>query len=66
MFSSPLISTYETGRSRGFSSGVLMLDRSHVAFIDLWMKYARKYPRYPDDFVLDFLSTNRKSPAKLR
>ncbi len=55
-WSSPLISVYETGKSRGFSSGVLMLDDTKLDFIDLWIKYATKYPQYPDDFVLDFLS----------
>ena len=54
-WSSPLISIYESGPSSGFSSGVLLLDESHLEFIELWHKYARKYPRYPDDFVLDFL-----------
>lgn len=52
----PLISTYVTGNSSGFSSGILMFDESHLETIDLWMKYAVKYPRYPDDFVLDFLA----------
>ncbi len=55
-WTSPLISTYSAGESMGFSSGVLMLDDSQSEFIALWLKYARKYPRYPDDFVLDFLS----------
>ena len=55
-WSSPLISTYDTEGSNGFSSGVLMLDESQLDFIDLWMKYAQRYPQYPDDFVLDFLS----------
>jgi len=55
-WSSPLISMYETEGSNGFSSGVLMLDKSQLEFIDIWLKYAKKYPRYPDDFVLDFLS----------
>ena len=53
---SPLILTYQHGGHRGFSSGVLMLDRSQLDLIDLWLKYARHYPRYPDDFVLDFLA----------
>ena len=53
---SPLISTYTHGGSTGFSSGVLMLDRDHLELIELWLKYARYYPNYPDDFVLDFLS----------
>ena len=53
---SPLISTYQHGGHRGFSSGVLMLDRSQLELIDLWLKYARHYPKYPDDFVLDFLA----------
>ncbi len=57
-WTSPLISTYETGRSNGFSSGVLMLDDSQLEFIDLWIKYAQRYPKYPDDFVLDFLSNS--------
>lgn len=52
----PLISTYVTGKSSGFSSGVLMFDERHLDVIDLWLKYAVKYPRYPDDFVLDFLA----------
>ena len=56
-WSSPLISTYVTGKSQGFSSGVLMLDDSQLDFIDLWFKYAKRYPQYPDDFVLDFLAT---------
>lgn len=55
-WSSPLISTYETGKSKGFSSGVLMLDASQLELIELWMKYAQRYPQYPDDFVLDFLA----------
>ncbi|MDG2220075.1 MAG: hypothetical protein P8L85_01760 [Rubripirellula sp.] len=55
-WTSPLISVYETGKSQGFSSGVLMLDDTKLDFIDLWMKYAAKYPQYPDDFVLDFLA----------
>lgn len=55
-WTSPLISTYISGRSQGFSSGVLMLDKSQLDFIEMWMKYAPKYPDYPDDFVLDFLS----------
>lgn len=59
-WSAPLISTYQTDRSRGFSSGVLMLDDGQQWVIDLWLKYAKKYPQYPDDFVLDFLS--RKVP----
>ena len=53
---SPLILTYQHGGHRGFSSGVLMLDRSQLELIDLWLKYARHYPKYPDDFVLDFLA----------
>ena len=53
-WSSPLISTYVSECSRGFSSGVLMLDESQLDLIDLWMKYAHMYPQYPDDFVLDF------------
>ena len=59
-WSSPLISTYVSGKSQGFSSGVLMLDESQLGLIDLWLKYARKYPQYPDDFVLDFLSNFSK------
>ncbi|MAD80754.1 MAG: hypothetical protein QGG71_24125 [Pirellulaceae bacterium] len=57
-WSSPLISSYQTGKSQGFSSGVLMLDGSQLEFIDLWMKYAQRYPQYPDDFVLDFLANS--------
>lgn len=57
-WSSPLISTYEVGAARGFSSGVLMLDRSQRELIALWEKYAQKYPAYPDDFVLDFLAAS--------
>lgn len=53
---SPLISTYRSGKSSGFSSGVLMLDESRLDTIAMWLRYAQKYPRYPDDFVLDFLS----------
>ncbi len=55
-WNSPLISTYVSGKSQGFSSGVLMLDPSQMELIDLWLKYACKYPQYPDDFVLEFLS----------
>ena len=33
-----------------------MFDERHLEMIDLWLKYAIKYPRYPDDFVLDFLA----------
>ena len=44
------------GRSQGYSSGVLMLDDRQLEIIGLWRKYAEKYPRYPDDFVLDFMS----------
>lgn len=54
---SPLISSYESGTSAGLSSGVLMLDREQLWLVELWSHYAKKYPRYPDDFVLDFLST---------
>jgi hypothetical protein len=54
-WTSPLISVYRSGLSNGSSSGVLMLDESHLEFIELWHKYARRYPSYPDDFVLDFL-----------
>lgn len=54
---SPLISTYDSGTSAGLSSGVLMLDREQLWLVELWSRYAKKYPQYPDDFVLDFLST---------
>ncbi len=54
-WSSPLISIYDSGLSQGYSSGVLMLDETHLEFIKLWHKYAQKYPLYPDDFVLEFL-----------
>ncbi|MEO2010171.1 MAG: hypothetical protein ABGX22_15965 [Pirellulaceae bacterium] len=57
-WSSPLISTYDAGTSNGFSSGVLMFDEAQLELIDLWDKYAQKYPKYPDDFVLDFLSSS--------
>ena len=53
---SPLISTYTHAGRSGFSSGVLMLDRTQLELIELWLKYAKYYPDYPDDFVLDFLS----------
>jgi len=53
---SPLISCYSSGTSQGLSSGILMLDTEQLWLVDLWSRYARKYPDYPDDFVLDFLA----------
>jgi len=58
----PLISCYDSGTSAGFSSGVLLLDREQLWLVELWEKYARKYPRFPDDFVLDFLATQMALP----
>ena len=53
---SPLITSYEICGEQGLSSGVLMLGEEHLPFLSLWEKYAKKYPRFPDDFVLDFLT----------
>jgi len=61
---SPLISCYASGTSQGLSSGVLMLDSQQLWLVDLWSKYARKYPEYPDDFVLDFLTTQIEIPFR--
>ncbi len=61
---SPLISCYSSGTSQGLSSGVLMLDSQQLRLVDLWSKYARKYPEYPDDFVLDFLTTQIEIPFR--
>jgi len=58
----PLISCYDSGTSAGFSSGVLLLDREQLWLVELWEKYARKYPQFPDDFVLDFLATQVDLP----
>lgn len=61
-WNSPLISCYESGTSAGFSSGVLMLDPDQLPLVELWSRYAQKYPRFPDDFVLDFLATRVEMP----
>lgn len=61
---SPLISCYSSGTSHGLSSGVLMLDSRQLPLVNLWNRYARKYPKYPDDFVLDFLASQLELPFK--
>jgi len=61
---SPLISCYSSGTSQGLSSGVLMLDTRQLWFVDLWSRYAGKYPDYPDDFVLDFLASQIGLPFR--
>lgn len=61
-WTSPLISSYSSGTSQGLSSGVLMLDSQMLWLVELWHKYAKKYPQYPDDFVLDFLTTQIGNP----
>lgn len=53
----PLITTYQLDGRTGYSSGVLMMGPEDLEFLSLWEKYARKYPRYPDDFVFEFLHT---------
>ena len=63
-WNSPLISCYESGTSAGLSSGVLMLDSDQLPLVNLWSRYAQKYPRFPDDFVLDFLATRIELPFR--
>ena len=63
-WNSPLISCYTSGTSAGLSSGVLMLDPDQLWLVELWSRYAQKSPRFPDDFVLDFLATRVDLPFR--
>ena len=63
-WATPLISCYASGTSAGLSSGVLMLDPDQLWLVELWSHYSQKYPRFPDDFVLDFLATRVDMPFR--
>jgi hypothetical protein len=54
-WAAPLTSTFPMGNSRPVSTGVLMLDRSHLPLMEVWGRHARKHADLPDDFVLEFL-----------
>ena len=63
-WSAPLITDYRIGSQHGLSSGVLMLGEEQLPWLKVWKKYAGKYPKYPDDFILDFLMHNLAWPIK--
>ena len=51
----PLITDYNIDGTCGLSSGVLMLGKEDLEFVEIWKTYAKRYAKHPDDFVLEFL-----------
>jgi hypothetical protein len=58
----PLTSTFPMGKSRPVSTGVLLLNRSHLPLVEVWTRHARKETELPDDYVLEFLLSQYDLP----
>jgi len=58
----PLTSTFPMGKSRPVSTGVLLLDPSHIPLVEVWIRHAHKATDLPDDYVLEFILSQYELP----